>query len=423
MTIRFRWIKTEGNNIPIPFNLERRIIHTEIMDYAIYLERNENLSHQYIKNELFHLSLFEDFLRKQNTVLIDTTNTALRAFRDHDNERLLSKGISSIKSVKAVVNLRLRRIYHFFTWLQRYSNSKFIIGRINCQIHSSLPEYSFTRKPNLSDKELYPLCFRRIGSASKHTTKYEASEQDKEALEYFFLQHPNSYIGQRNSLILDIADLTGFRRSSINSLLCSQFSDQALESTTEDFILISPTHQKYGYTLTFKVPILLALRINNFINTSRRELISKLGIESPKTEDRIFLSATNGRPLNNQTLSEIFHDAIATLKIPQTRVGIHSFRRKFANDRISDEILTRAELGLDSSTASVELSISLQLGQTSSASIRPYVSRRQTLEIEKACSIRSHDLKRLRLENANLREAILTLRTDMARLNRQLDEK
>ena len=413
MTIRFRWVTTEGQHIPIPYNLHRRIIHTEIMDYAIHLERLDNLSHQYIKNELFHLSLFENFLRQQSIDLIDATNTAIRAFRDHDYERLLSKGLSSSKSVKSVVNLRLRRIYHFFTWFQLYSKKKFIIGRRNCQIHSSLPEYFINKNNSINDRDLYPLCFRRIGGASKHTTKYEATEQDKDALEWSFLQNSNEYIGQRNSLILEIADLTGFRRSSINSLLCSQFSDQTINSTNEDFILISPPHQKYGYTLTFKFPILLALRVNGFINSFRRSLIEKLGTDPLKTEDRIFLSARNGLPLNNQTISEIFHDAISSINIPQSRVGIHSFRRKFANDRISDEILTRAELGLDSSTASVELSISLQLGQTSSSSIRPYVSRRQILEIEKARAMRAHDLEALRIENANLRKEILELKANM----------
>ncbi|MGO4367777.1 hypothetical protein [Pseudomonas sp. PAB10] len=413
MAIRIRWQLNEGFHIPIPYNIEHHFIHTEIMDYAIFLERQENLSHQYIKNELFHLSIFEKFASEQDIELIDVTNTLIREFRDNDYHRLLATETSSSKSVKSVVNLRLRRIYHFYTWMQFHSSLHNLIGRHDCQIHSSLPEY-FSRRPvNHRDKELFPLCFRRIGSASKHTTKYEASEKDRRTLEKIFLNHPNTYIGQRNSLILEIANVTGFRRSSINSLLCSQFSDELINTTEDDCILVSPSHQKYGYTLSFRIPILLAYRINHFINTFRKDLLQIIDANCSTTQDRIFLSARTGRPLNNQTISEIFHDAIAKLHIKQTRVGIHSLRRKFTNDRITEEILTRAELRLDSSTESIESSVSLQLGQTSPTSVRPYISRRQILEIEKVRESRRQNMESLRNENASLRAELVRLRAEI----------
>ncbi|AZC39824.1 hypothetical protein C4K37_5461 [Pseudomonas chlororaphis subsp. piscium] len=300
--------------------------------------------------------------------------------------------------------------------MQIHSSVRNLIGRYDCQIHSSLPEYFSRRRVDHRDKELFPLCFRRIGNASKHTTKYEASERDRQALESIFLDHPNPYIGQRNSLILEIANLTGFRRSSINSLLCSQFSDDLINTVEDDFILVSPAHQKYGYTLSFKVPILLAYRINHFINTFRKDLVHAIDTNISTTQDRIFLSTRTGKPLNNQTISEIFHDAIAKLKIKQTRVGIHSLRRKFTNDRITEEILTRAELGLDSSTTSIESSLSLQLGQTSPTSVRPYISRRQILEIEEARERRRQNMEFLRNENTSLRAELLRLRAEITLL-------
>ncbi|SDZ25583.1 tyrosine-type recombinase/integrase [Pseudomonas sp. NFIX28] len=416
MPIQIRWQLNEGFHIPIPYNIERNIIQTEIIDYAIFLERQENLSHQYIKNELFHISVFENFASNQNIELIDVTNTLIRDFRDNDYNRLLTTGISSSKSIKSVVNLRLRRIYHFYTWMQTHSSLCNLIGRYDCQIHSSLPEYFLRRTVDHRDKELFPLCFRNIGSASKHTTKYEASEKNRQALENIFLDHPTPYIGQRNSLILEIANLTGFRRSSINSLLCSQFSDKLINTAEDDFILVSPSHQKYGYTLSFRVPILLAYRINHFINTFRKDLLQAIDTNNATTQDRIFLSARTGNPLNNQTISEIFHDAIAKLNIKQTRVGIHSLRRKFTNDRITEEILTRAELGLDTSTTSIESSLSLLLGQTSPASVRPYISRRQILEIERAREIRRQNMESLQNENASLRAELLRLRAEITLL-------
>lgn len=420
MSISFRWQKIDGCNIPIPYDSNQHAILTEFMDYAIYLDRHDNLSHQYIKNELFHLSLFEKHLQKIEVRFIDATSIELRSFRDNDLERLRLNSKSSLKSVKAVVNLRLRRIYHFYTWLQTQTSSNLIIGRHDCQIYSSLPEYSEGRKLDSNDKDIYPLCFRRIGSSSKHTTRYEASVQDKVALEKIFMEHHNTYIGQRNSLILEIANLTGFRRSSINSLLCKQFSDEILARASDDFILAIPPHQKFGYTLSFKIPILLAYRINSFINTFRKQLIESKGIRTHETQDRIFLSAKTAKPLNNQTISEIFHDALENLQITQPRVGLHTFRRKFTNDRITEEILTRAELGLDSSTESIELSVSLQLGQTSSSSIRPYVSRRQTLEIEKARALKAHSRESLREENENLRNEIIKLRSEISGLKNKL---
>lgn len=416
MSVKLRWQYTPKINIAIPYDTEKNIIITELMDYAIYLQREESLSHQYIKNEMFHLSLFYSHIRKHHLQLTHADTQTLRDFRDDDFKRMQQRSTSTPKSLKSVVNNRLRRIYHFYAWLQLHLGLRFLIGLKNAQIHSSLPNHIGKSTYKVRDKNMYPLLYPRIGALSKHTTKYEPSEKNLRDLESVFLKHHDIYIAHRNVLMLEIANATGFRRASINSLLCSQFTDEKIEVTDEDFFVITPSEQKYSNTLSYDIPLLLAFRINTFINTFRKTFIQEKGINEAITKDRIFLSAQTGAPLNNQSVSEIFAASIKSLNIPSTRVGIHAFRRKFTNDEIAKQSTIRAELKLDTSDASIKSAVSLSLGQANPDSISSYVSRRQTLEVHRRQNQKNRDFEQVVLENERLEQENERLRNKLETL-------
>lgn len=257
MSLKLRWQYTPKINIAIPYDTEKNIIITELMDYAIYLQREESLSHQYIKNEMFHLSLFYSHIRKHHLQLTYADTQTLRDFRDDDFKRMQQRSTSIPKSLKSVVNNRLRRIYHFYAWLQLHLGLRFLIGLKNAQIRSSLPNHIEKSAYKVRDKNMFPLLYPRIGALSKHTTKYEPSEKNLRDLESVFLKHHDTYIAHRNLLMLEIANATGFRRASINSLLCSQFTDETIEITDEDFFVITPSEQKYSNTLATIFPYCL----------------------------------------------------------------------------------------------------------------------------------------------------------------------
>ncbi|TFY93749.1 hypothetical protein DYL61_12450 [Pseudomonas nabeulensis] len=423
MSLKIRWQHTPKISIAIPYDTEKKIIVNELMDYAIYLQREEILSHQYIKNEIFHLSLFYIHLRKRRLKFTQADTQTLRDFRDNDLSRLQQHSKATPKSLKAVVNNRLRRIYHFYSWLQLHLGLMNIIGLKNSQIYSSLPNHLGKSTYRLRDKNLFPLLYPRIGALSKHTTKYEPSEKNLRNLELAFLKHSNIYIAHRNALMLEIANATGFRRASINSLLCSQFNDDKINVTDEDFFVVSPPEQKYSNTLSYKIPLLLAFRINAFIKTFRKNFLQDKNIKDAITSDRIFLSARTGAPLNNQSISEIFAAAIKLINVPSTRVGIHAFRRKFTNDEIAKQSTIRAELKLDTSDASIKSAVSLSLGQSSPESINSYVSRRQTLEVHRRQNQKNREFEQVVLENQRLEKENENLRTKLKSLASFEDQK
>jgi hypothetical protein len=78
MSLKLRWQHTPKIDIAIPYDTEMKIIVNELMDYAIYLQREESLSHLYIKNEMFHLSLFYIHLRKSRLKFTQADTQTLR---------------------------------------------------------------------------------------------------------------------------------------------------------------------------------------------------------------------------------------------------------------------------------------------------------------------------------------------------------
>lgn len=406
MTLRVRWKTLGGVPCAIAYDDSKSIIVNELLDYSIYLSTESNLSELTIRNEIQHLCLFYNTCNQGKWNWYATSDRTISEFRTLDLNRLIAKSKSPERSLKRVVNSHLVRAYRFLYWLQKKNYISYLIGDENCQVRS---DYSENNRSYHSPKKDYPLLFPNTGTGSKHSTGYCASDNDLELLTDYFLRKFSPYIAQRNILIMEIANQIGFRRGSINSLLCAQFPIAEIDSSLEDSYFVQPPKQKFNVGLTYKIPILLAYRINSFIHVFRKELLESKGFKERDTQGHIFLSETSGTPLHNQTISEIFGDAFRATGKRWGRNAIHSFRRKFTNDDIVDQTNSRLALGLDTSDASVCSAVSLKLGQSNPDSVYPYVSRKQIELIHNHRVAVRHETEALINENLALKMRIAEL--------------
>ena len=406
MPIQISWSGEADLKVPIPFDSENLLIVDDIMDYAIYLQQHELSSFTYVKNEMYHLILYFNYVKSKKISIVSATNGILKSFRNADLNRIAVKSRVAEKKLKRVINSRLTRIYCFYYWYQNHHKLCNLIGPYECAITSDFTLKSKRKKSSNEYYLMYPLLYRRIGRSSKHATEYSATEKDVNDLEDHFRKETTEYISERNSLMMAIASSVGFRRGSLNSLRCAQFSEEELKKTLDDYIVVNPDKQKFDANINYKIPILLAYRISDFITTVRKSMLTLKGFNEAVTLDRIFLSARNGHPLNDASVSDVFGKAFKAIGTTQARTSTHALRRKFAQDRIQINFEKRAELKLDTSDASVAASVSMELGQSNPDSLKPYVARTQQMLVNKRHQEKSQLIKKLVEENFRLKSEL-----------------
>ncbi|MFC7515474.1 hypothetical protein ACFQUU_10690 [Herbaspirillum sp. GCM10030257] len=357
-----------------------------LMDYCLYLSTVEALNKKTVKGETIYVKRFLEFLIAGGIDLCNASDLVLTKFRDAEFKRVMVNANSSgsERAARRTVNAKLRRVYLFLEWFQDVEKAKqFLIGPLGCQVKSILgrnkrPYKTSDQKLRFSsnDKWRYPLLYRQVGSHSKHQTKYISTSKDVEELTAHFLNSYPTVIASRNILILELANRVGLRRSSINSLRADQFSGEQLERSDGDLSVV-PDSQKFGYENRYDIPFRLAYRIADYIENVRTPMMRAKGWSEQQAKGRLFFSFKTGKPLTDNSLSQIFGKAHDSLGNHEHGANIHSMRRKFTNDQIENEILVRKEQGLDTSVASIAASVSLALGHRNADSIAPYVSRKQ----------------------------------------------
>lgn len=225
-------------------------------------------------------------------------------------------------------------------------------------------------------------------------------------------------------MLMRLLDATGFRRASANSLTTDLFSDAVIDKAVKDglkHISVVPPEQKFGYNRAFPVPINLAIAINRYVNTERRQLLEKAGYTKADTsihQNRIFLStshATRGMPLTHGAVSKIFGGAFRALG-RKVGAGTHSFRRKFAEERWAEEIEFRMREGLSLAYEDIALAVADDLGHESIVSQDAYhrvLTRIRKLSVEQHLRNQAAELND---ENAQLRGENAALRSLLRRL-------
>lgn len=294
-------------------------------------------------------------------------------FRDWLFEEIKSSGAGKSKfTVKQTVNAILRIVYKFYEWAQEDAcivNG--IIGWTGCQIRSALIIRRASGNAKFSkDDLLYPACYRGVGGKSHFGgAKYWATDEDMLKLEEYFWENNTPEIAQRNILILKIVEYMGWRPSTVNSLTLEMFTQKVIEARkAQDVHHIIPPKQKFGRDYSFEMPYPVLDMICRYINGARLRMLD--GREN-RHLGKIFVSETNGAPLTDNTLTDIFTPAFQAIGAPKDS-GLRSVRRKFCEDMFRAEIEFRKAEGFSLAYEDVAFAISQKMGHDSMISQEAY---------------------------------------------------
>lgn len=380
-----------------------------VLDFMIDCVDVQLLRPKTVEGRAYSLKKWFQFLSNIRIDSLDADDDVLVKFREHLFERTAVNSSGDEQARRRTINVDLRNIYTYYAWLQKYNSEcqhKRLLGIEECQITSSLLA-EHTAGLRRSDRHRYPVTFRNAGERSKHRLGWVPREDHRAALtEYFYDTH--SYgLAKRNCLIFELAWSVGWRRSSILSLKVEQFSRDIVHGEDKlNTISIRPSSQKFGYSNSFPVERSLAIRVMDYIEQERHEIVQRTN----STYSEIFLSHRDGAPLTVGTVSGIFNTARHALGWPGG-AGLHGWRRGFANTYVEREIDARLELGLDTGGESIAMSLATALGQESLASQAAYLRDAQR-------RIRGTATFRDKVEHARLADENSALRAEVALLRK-----
>ena len=386
------------------------------MDYSLHIISDDQ-DPKTVRNEIYRLKGFIDFLHRKRLSYQDVTDFILAEYRDEEYALVVRRKNSShvARTAKATVNAKLRRAYKFLYWLQ--NNRKLVsrlIGPKDCPVKSNfrppeeggMPKVS-GRYQNSRRSGEFPTLFKDAGESSRRT-QYVATDEDVERIAEMFHLLSSPYAAHRNILMMDLAAEVSWRRGSINTLTCDQFSRLDFSEANHDSYIVIPPSQKFGYQREFEIPFRLAFRVAEFIANERKDLLADKGWSEASTAGRIFISEKNGSPLKDQSISAIFGKAFRAMGCPRG-ANIHSFRRKFANEEIDEEILNRLEMGISTSDLDVATTVAFKMGQSNPESLRPYVNRSFSQMVKRHKKLKENRIQTLEKENSDLKAKLALL--------------
>lgn len=403
-------------NVAIAYDLKEERVRLEIMDYSLQLI-DDGLDEKTVRNEIFQLKGFCDFLDRHRLSYQDTTDSLLKSFRDEEFSLVLSAKNSSRaeRTAKRTVNAKLRRTYKFLYWLQHSQKiASSLIGPQNCPVKSNyLPSSEGGKQKKNGRYESgrrsgeFPVLFDHAGEGSR-PTQYEATDEDVQLIAEMFHSQASPHAAKRNILMMDLGCEVSWRRGAINSMTCDQFSRLDFTEVNHDSYIVVPPSQKFGYQRQFEIPFRLAFRIAEFIANERKDFLVKTGWSEARTQGRIFISERDGSPLKDQSVSAIFGAAFTALGRPRG-ANTHSFRRKFANEAIDEEILNRLEMGLDTNELSIATTVAFKMGQSHPESLEPYVNKNLDRMVKRHKKLKENRIQALEDENRDLKARIAHL--------------
>lgn len=409
---------TENYKVPIFYD-HKMALATPFVDYCIYLAKDKiavNIKQQAYKSFIEPLSVaisnFLEFLRLNNLDWKLVDDSLLVKFRDWSlNQTLLNSRSRNKLTASRTANDKLTKIYDFYFWAQ---NHAFLIsesiGWNNEKIRSSLGREQNNRI-KISERDCYPLCFRGVGKGSRVRESKFLSDKQIDSVVDDLLNNKSSYLRNRNLLIFRIAESVGLRRESIASLTTDQFNrdniNRAAESDTK--FLVVPAKQKFGYQNSFSFPIALALKISNYCDIERSQLLSKLCINEKIAKNAVFLSETTGTPIKKTTITHVVGTAVKKV-VPSKGMGPHALRDTYSTNRIAREISFRKRNKLSQAPQDLGLILAAELGHKSITSQAPYTSAMKLVsevDIEQTQSIKILELQmendRIKIELQNLK--------------------
>lgn len=362
-----------SDGVVIAYNLQSGSFLHDVVDYSIHLLETLHLDRETVYQRTVRIATFVEELAAGNIEYWQINNSILEIFRQKlKNYALRDVGKDvpdAIRRAEQTANATLQPTLSWLFWL---SDRGLLLPN---QIGPLESPITCTRTGPQSGrwKISSPLLFPWKRSGGVRLGKTPNDEQLDLAEEFLVETVRSEYCKQRNSLIFHAALESGLRADSLASLRCSQFDCEAIERSLSDTYPLVPDRQKFGYTTEYLIPLSLATKISDFISGARDDFVRDYGLTKTKTKDGLFLSEKTGEPIKARTLTTIISKAMRHAGLLPGS-GAHALRRRFADDKITQEIFYRIENDLDTSSQSIAFALMQELGHTTTESLFKYIS-------------------------------------------------
>ncbi|MDN5503353.1 MAG: hypothetical protein L0H10_05975 [Comamonas sp.] len=339
-----------------------------------YADSDEQAARSSIQARTYAVYELAQFLEAREIALTSVTGNVLRDFRKWALTRVKKnpRYRSDENRAKATVNVKLIWAYFFLNWCQSHFHLPAkTIGPMNCKVKSTLPSIESERNPSkyiLASKNKYPLLFTRTGKrgTAPGTGQHWATENEVEKLEDKFWES-SVLVATRNTLMLRILDVLGWRISSANSIMCSQFSKEELERQIDrPKFVVTPPQQKYGASRPYEIPWALANRIRNYIDdttTGRKAIEEKLKSKGKVDNDNVFISTKSGNAFKSGEWSSILGGNFKSINAPKGTAA-HALRRGAGQRHAERLIASLVEVGLPVTAEAVTTELMQFLGHS-----------------------------------------------------------
>ena len=323
---------------------------------------------------------YQLYLESVGRTWTDGNDELLANFREHSFTNILkSKASRGELTGKQSTNIKLRVLYELYTWAAASSpgHTPTIGTGIDNAMQSSLPVHlASPNQWNSRAKKLFPQCYQGVGeSSSSMSGQHWATVAELNDIEAYFNNKNMPKVAERNILFMRLIDQTGLRRGSANSLEIWQFSDVSITKSimTASAHEVQPAKQKFRRRNFFDIPFALAWAVNRFIKSVYgEECFSSSASHSNKFDKRpVFVSSTSHEALSDETWTSIFTDAFRAIEAP-IGSGLHSIRRKFAEDWFKKEVQRCIDGNLPISYTDIVAALAKVLGHESKLSQEAY---------------------------------------------------
>lgn len=324
---------------------------------------------------------YQLYLESVGCTWTDANDKLIAAFREYSfTNTLKSKASRGELTARQSTNIKLRVLYELYSWAAATSpgNTPTIGTGIDNAIQSSLPAHLATpNKWNSRSKKLFPQCYQGVGeSSSSMSGQHWATVAELNDIEAYFNDKNMPRVAERNILFMRLIDQTGLRRGSANSLEIWQFSDASITKsiTTESAHGVQPTKQKFRGRNFFDIPFAMAWAVNRFIKSVYgEECFSSSASHNKNNPDkrRVFVSSTSHGAMSEKTWTSIFTDAFKAIEAP-IGSGLHSIRRKFAEEWFKKEVQRCVDQNLPISYTDIVAALAKVLGHESKLSQEAY---------------------------------------------------
>jgi len=362
-----------ADGIVVAYDLQgRRLLH-DLVDYSMYLIDKLHLNPETVYQRIVQIALFVEELILRNFEYWQISNAFIKDFRGRQMMAALggaSRGApDALRRAEQTVNAILHPALTWLFWVSdRGSLLPNQIGPVECSI-TCTRTVLHNGRATISSPLLFP--WKRPGGA--RVGKTPSDIQLDIAREFLIESAESEYCKQRNLLILESALESGLRADSLASLRCAQFNALRIECAVSDTYPVVPDRQKFSYQTEYLIPLSLAANITNFICGARAVFVDQLNLSEVKTADGVFLSEKTGKPIKARTLTTIMSRAMRHAGLLPGS-GAHALRRRFADDKIVEEICYRIENSMDTSSQSIAFALMQELGHTTTDSLFKYVS-------------------------------------------------